>query len=287
MTQTPGWYDDPQDPSQLRYWDGVIWSSHVTPKVSPNLEQSNIGMPYGVTPAAARPHAPGSQGAQGAPVASGGDQPPRQGQSGLQGQGQQGGQWPTHGRPQGQLGQQRLGWASNAPTTPDGAVLAGWWKRVLARIIDYVIVLVLALPVTFASLGRAVSLVEDYEKSERDAGRQISFNPEIPGLNELMLPVVLTVLAVYLVYEIAFLSRTGATPGKMAAGISVRLRDRSGPPPLKAILGRSVCYFGFQLLPFLPVLDVLWPLGDNKRQAIHDKVGATNVVVGRQPRRRA
>ena len=34
MTQQPaGWYDDPQDPAQLRYWDGVIWSSHVSPKI--------------------------------------------------------------------------------------------------------------------------------------------------------------------------------------------------------------------------------------------------------------
>ena len=55
VTQTSGWYDDPQDPSQLRYWDGVLWSSNVTPKVSPTLEQSSIGMPFAVTPAAARP----------------------------------------------------------------------------------------------------------------------------------------------------------------------------------------------------------------------------------------
>ena len=59
MTQPSGWYDDPQDPSQLRYWDGVVWSSHVTPKVSPTVAQSSIGMPYGVTPAASRPPAPG------------------------------------------------------------------------------------------------------------------------------------------------------------------------------------------------------------------------------------
>jgi len=283
MTQTPGWYDDPQDPTQLRYFDGVVWSSHVTPKVSPNLGQSNIGMPYGVTPAAARPHAPGSQGAQGTPVASGGFHPPGQGQPGPQDQGQQGGQWPAYGPPQ----EQPLGWASNSPTTPDGAVLAGWWKRVLARIIDYVIVSVLALPVIFEPLGRLFSLVEAYEKAERDAGRQMAFNAQIPGLNGLMLPIMLTVLAVYLVYEVAFVSRTGATPGKMAAGISIRLRDQPGPPPLKATLVRSVCYLGFQLFSLAHLLDVLWPLWDARKQAIHDKVGATNVVVGRQPKRSA
>ncbi|MGL4744396.1 MAG: DUF2510 domain-containing protein, partial [Dermatophilaceae bacterium] len=24
----PGWYDDPDDPSLLRYFDGVLWSAH-------------------------------------------------------------------------------------------------------------------------------------------------------------------------------------------------------------------------------------------------------------------
>jgi uncharacterized RDD family membrane protein YckC len=32
------------------------------------------------------------------------------------------------------------------------------------------------------------------------------------------------------------------------------------------------------------ILDLLWPLWDDKRQALHDKIAGTNVVV--QPRRR-
>ncbi|MBO3181743.1 DUF2510 domain-containing protein, partial [Dermatophilus congolensis] len=23
-----GWYDDPDDPELLRYWDGVLWTEH-------------------------------------------------------------------------------------------------------------------------------------------------------------------------------------------------------------------------------------------------------------------
>jgi uncharacterized RDD family membrane protein YckC len=33
------------------------------------------------------------------------------------------------------------------------------------------------------------------------------------------------------------------------------------------------------------MLDSLWPLWDDEKQAIHDKVAATNVVVGPQPKR--
>ena len=31
MTQPSGWYDDPNDADLLRYWDGVVWTSHVAP----------------------------------------------------------------------------------------------------------------------------------------------------------------------------------------------------------------------------------------------------------------
>lgn len=36
MTQPPAnWYPDPQQPAQLRYWDGVQWTSHVAPGQTP------------------------------------------------------------------------------------------------------------------------------------------------------------------------------------------------------------------------------------------------------------
>ena len=289
MTQPSGWYDDPQDPSQLRYWDGVIWSSHVTPKVSPTVAQSNIGMPYGVTPAAARPSAPGSHGAQGpAATQRGYDDPAGKGQD------PRGGQWPAYGQPPGQFPAQQPGWASHpAATTPDGVVLSGWWKRVLARVVDYIIIWIVALPFTFAPLGRAGSAAWDYfEKVVAAAEAGSSTLPPQPT-TELAGPILqasLTVLVLYLVYEIAFLTRTGATIGKRVAGISVRLRDKPGPPPLAAVLKRTAVKEGGAVVGLVPVLgifgslfsliNVLWPLWDDKKQAIHDKAGATNVVVG-------
>jgi len=283
MTQPSGWYDDPQDPSQLRYWDGVSWSSHVTPKVSPTVQDSTIGMPYGVAPAAQRPQAPGSQGAQGAPAAPG--------QRGPAQQWPQGGPMPAYG--------QQLGWQSNQATTPDGVVLSGWWKRVLARIIDNIIISIVALPLTFAPMKQAVTVLQDYVQqvvNAVDAGS--STMPALPdGLSGPILQISVTMLILNLVYEIAFLTRTGATPGKRVVGISVRLREKPGPPPLDAVLKRTAVKQGGDIAGLVPVLgffgslfstvDVLWPLWDVKKQAIHDKAGATNVVVGPQPRRDA
>ena len=164
MTQPSGWYDDPQDPNQLRYWDGVVWTGHVSPKVSPTVEQSTIGMPYGVIPAAARPQSSGSQGAQGTPTTRGGHASPQDGQ------GKPGGQWPAYGQHPGQLPAQQQGWQSHpSATTPDGVVLSGWWRRVLARIIDGVLIWIVALPLTIAPLRRVGTIFGNYFQRVMDA----------------------------------------------------------------------------------------------------------------------
>ena len=293
MTQPAGWYDDPKDPDQLRYWDGVSWSSHVSPKISPAVAQSTIGMPYGVAPAGTRPQSPGSQGAQGpSAVQDGYVTPP-------QVQGQPGGPGPAYGRGPGQPGQQGQGWQPRPATTPDGVVLSGWWKRVLARVLDGFIAAILSLPLTYAPMEHALTLFGDFFRQVlSDAQTGVTSVAQPPAeLTSLLLQVSLIQLAVYVAYQVAFLTWRGATPGKMVVGISVRLRDRPGPPPLVAVLRRTaVQELGtvFGLVPVVGILgslfsllDGLWPLWDDKKQAIHDKAAATNVVVGPQPRRDA
>ena len=44
MSQRAGWYDDPENPDNLRYFDGVVWTSHTTPRASPSVAQSTIGL---------------------------------------------------------------------------------------------------------------------------------------------------------------------------------------------------------------------------------------------------
>jgi len=279
MTQPSGWYDDPQDPSKLRYWDGVVWSSHVTPKVSPTVEQSNIGMPYGVTPAASRTQASGSQGAQGAPGSLGGSNPRQQGHW------PQGGQWPAY-----EQGPQVPGWQALPKTTPDGVPLSGWWLRVLARFLDGLFTFGLSLPLTGWFYYRYLVGVLDWSRglaAQTTAGTApiLAFPP--PDVLRFAIQASIIGVLVAVAYEIFFLSRSGATPGKKIAGISVRLRDQAGPPPMKAILARTACYFALSLVSIANLLDVLWPLWDDKKQALHDKVAATNVVVGPQPKRDA
>src|SRR2546423_705689 len=47
MSQRAGWYDDPENPENLRYFDGVVWTTHTTPRTSPSAAQSTIGLAQG------------------------------------------------------------------------------------------------------------------------------------------------------------------------------------------------------------------------------------------------
>ena len=44
MSQQAGWYDDPQDDSNLRYWDGVQWTDHTSPKQKPGLDRAGLAV---------------------------------------------------------------------------------------------------------------------------------------------------------------------------------------------------------------------------------------------------
>lgn len=72
--------------------------------------------------------------------------------------------------------------------------------------------------------------------------------------------------------------RTGQSLGKKMLGIKV-ISDRTGEPAGGATMfGRYVIEGLFGFIPFLPLVDILWPLWDDRKQALHDKVVHTVVV---------
>lgn len=272
MSASSGWYDDPRDPTMLRYWDGVLWTEHVTPKQSPTAAQSHIGEAYHVPPARAQQPASAQRPAS---------HPWQQGTGGYA------------SAPQWQQ-PRTLG----VVTTPDGVETSGWWKRVLARFLDGLFASLLALPLTGYFYWQYVRVIQSWAAgvvADAEAGRT-STSMMLPAqAYRYLVPAVLIGLVVYAAYEVVFLTRSGATPGKKIVGISVRLREVPGPPPVGAVLKRLAVLLGPSVLAVIPILgsflglfqfvDDLWPLWDQRRQALHDKFAATNVVVGPQPRR--
>ena len=314
MSQRAGWYDDPENPDNLRYFDGVLWTSHTTPRASPSAAQSTIGL---VQPPAATqqvPTTPTQQlpyDGQSQPRDQPHDQPPQYGPPQQYGQppqyGQQYGQPPQYGPPgyppvpPGGYNTMPPAYATalGVKTTPDGVPLATYGQRVGAWIIDFLIQLVITTVAGWYWLSQFITwytnwfndLMNQAEAGSATSIDQVQLSSEISGY---VLPVSLISFAVTIIYQVAFLTWKGATPGKMALGIAVRLREKPGNPTLVVALKRQLIYIGTSLLSLVPgvgvssviikILNLLWPLWDDKRQALHDKVAATNVVVRRRGR---
>jgi uncharacterized RDD family membrane protein YckC len=286
-----GWYDDPQDQSQQRYWDGNAWTDDRRPRQGPPPYQGQFGQPAGERFGQPAQHGQvygGAQPQHGQPQYGGQPQQPGQAQYGHPQQ--------YGGQPQQPYGpgyaQQGYGYpGKRVHTTPDGQLLSGWWRRVFASIIDSIIVGIVGLPLTGYFYYQYFQVIWQYLEDTMDAaaaGTPTTSTQLPPEAYKWMIPAILIGMAVSFAYKYLFLTKKGATPGKMALGIAVRLRDVPGLPPGQAVAKRCGFELGLSLLgaiplvgtlfAFLTLINYLWPLWDDKKQALHDKVAATNVV---------
>ncbi|MBO1756203.1 RDD family protein [Allobranchiibius sp. CTAmp26] len=255
MTQRPsGWYEDPDDPDQLRYWDGILWSPRRMPKVKPGLERSGP-----VPVAAGRPD----------------DGPHR------------GGTLRPTPRPQADPWRKEPP-HQQAPTTPDGDVLAGWWRRGGAVIIDFVLTSLVSALVAFPwTLDRARQTSDYFHTLTTWRGSGPS--PQVPyNLAHPPWQIFVANIAVYALYEVGMTVWRGQTVGKIVTGIRVRRTASAGSPGLAAAVNRFLVKCVYVLVSFVPALswiaaafalvDYLWPLRDPARRALHDISAGTYVV---------
>ena len=257
VTQTPpGWHPDPAGPAPgrpplLRWWDGTAWTQHVAPAYPPSY------------PPSYPPTYPPAQAVRPAP-------PP-------------------------------------GPTTPDGVPLAGWGSRALAYLIDGVAIGVVA---NLLALPAQIALQRDFQRLGEEFQRRADADPDHPGFRLLVdgmadalrdhaVWLALPSLVVVLAYQVGMLRWRGATLGKLAVGLQVRRREAPGRLPWRAILLRVLVQFVVAqalvlvvfsggslaalvvanlLVSVFTLADLLWPLWDDKRQALHDKAAGTNVV---------
>lgn len=263
----PGWYDDPDDAAQLRYFDGIIWSERWVPK---RVERP---APAGV--AASGRHGGGAAGSSPA-----------------------GG---THGTHRGSTGQgaptaPAPGWAgpTDQPTTADGEVLASFGVRAAAYVLDSLVLGVLNLLLggwaAWLWVRPYVEVVAEAARTGDTERLETLSATDIAGLFDWQwYPVFIGIgLVVLAGYQTLMVGLRGGGVGKLVLGLRVRATDRPGPPGLRTAFMRVLLPLGLAVVSNIPlvgylalpvsVTDLLWPLHDERRQALHDKVAGTQVV---------
>ncbi len=295
MSQQPaGWYDDPSNPDMLRYWDGVTWSSHTAPRKSPTASSSSGGPDYqGQRPSAPSARPQPTQASPPMPQGSGWQDQPQQPQQGWQGQQSQFGQAPQYPGSPGAPG--AANWMESIKVTADGVPLASWGRRLGAWLIDGVILVVLSVilsrivaPEIWTAFSQAADTIT--QGTSNQAAADAAANDFAVVVTASAAKLGLSQFLLVSLYCIGFWTTTAQTPGKMAVGISVRRMDRTGPLDVMTAVRRRLLTL-LQLVPLvsflwliLGLIDGLWPLWDDKRQTLHDKVAQTQVVMGKQPR---
>lgn len=254
--QSSGWYDDPQDPTHLRYFDGVVWTEHRAPKDVPPTPADPYADPAsgapgasygttttGTTTTGATAASAGGPSA-GAPATGQGTSDPYAGGTGIpQAPGWQapggtagGQQYPQY--PQGGQQYPQAGYGQGFPQAPGAAYgqvpygvpmlhgrpLSGWWRRVGASIIDsFVVSLVMSLvtlPLTMPSMRRMMDLWSQTMDAARSGGTPPTTDMASALDSRFYLASLLMGVA-YFLYDAVCTARWGRTLGKRVLGIRV------------------------------------------------------------------
>jgi len=151
-------------------------------------------------------------------------------------------------------------------------VLAGWWRRAFAALIDGVIIGAVAFAI-MAVLGIGAFSVDS------TAG--------FVAIGVAIFVAALVLAVVSLLYAPFLMDRTnGQTLGRMATGIRV-VRTDGAPMTFSWAMLREVAMkwlviggFGSALtFGIAPLLDILWPLWDEENRALHDFPVQTRTVL--------
>jgi uncharacterized RDD family membrane protein YckC len=132
---------------------------------------------------------------------------------------------------------------------------AGFWKRLLAFLIDTLILVVVFVAIAIAIYGR------EYVRLASQ-GQTLLFDI----LVQFVLPAVAAIL---------FWRYRGATPGKMLVSARIVDAETLGAPSTGKLIGR---YFAY-IVSSIFMLGFIWIAFDKRKQGWHDKLAGTVVIL--------
>jgi len=251
----PGWYHDPAGPGRQRWWDGLKWSNLVRMESSAPVASHGSAAPS-VT-----------AGASSTPVAHGGFRPIQR---------------PAPFVPSAPVGRV----AAPVPATVDGVVLASIGRRLVATVIDNVLVAILVF-------GLMPLLVGDFqarywgalwawsEATVNANGQAVAMSDDLVHLSALVGYYLIGATLIYGFVALLFWSRT---VGQRALGIAVSPVDK-GKDKVKPghALSRSLAWSvlsqgGGEVLLIVSAFSLSMILWHPKRQTLPDLLAGTQVV---------
>jgi uncharacterized RDD family membrane protein YckC len=166
-------------------------------------------------------------------------------------------------------------------TLPGGLQYAVWADRVIAALIDaglimgVVIALYVVITIISTIIGGIGMGLGGAVGGEEGAGVGSLLGSSLCCVTFFMLPLVSLGLGLY--NKVHLVSKRGASIGQGMMNLKV-VTEQGSLVPVGTLVLRLLVQVGFGLIPFLPLLSILWPLWDPQRQALHDKAVGTFVV---------
>ena len=146
----------------------------------------------------------------------------------------------------------------------------GFWMRFVASLIDGIILAVVGTVVNFVAVG---SMMPGMGNIRPDSTPEEAFAAIGPVLGMLGLAFLINT-AIQCAYESLFISRVGATPGKMVFGMKV-VRPDGRPVSLGRAVGR---YFAKFLSAMTLMIGYIMAGFDSHKRAMHDMICDTRVI---------
>lgn len=280
MDERPsGWYDDPDEPTRLRYWDGTSWTDRThekAPMPAPQPRKAPVtrlrpGRPEEQEEASAQASREAPVDADDRAARENGESSPRP--------------WSTDTE------RRRAPHGREEPPALDTRPAAGVGRRFLALAVDLFLVTFVVMLITVPFLGDVIAASNAWFASAVAAVEAGGTVPDPPAAVQAASTTLSVIFGVSLVlYEVLFLSRWGATPGRWLTRTRVRPNDAEGSATLDLgpLLRRSVVKYAWVLLSGVAllalaawvffVIDSTRALTNPRRETLHEKWSSTHSV---------
>lgn len=161
------------------------------------------------------------------------------------------------------------------PTGPAGLPLAEFGERLLAYLLDSLIVAAIVLIPMIIGMVVLITTVVSLDSTTPNTSDVVFIFGMFAAIFVLIFAV--QFVGTYL-YQVTYQMRKGVTVGKRVMKLRIVDAETGAPMDVSAARKRWIIHLLLAFVPIGSYLDGLWQLWDERKQTLHDKVARTVVV---------